>query len=481
MSLLLDALKKAELENEAQSKEENVNDDTADAMGIEPIDSVDANASSLPCAKNDPATQNVDTASQHDQENKLKLQTHVLPNMSFIKDQIEKAESSISTGLTLEPQYSQSEESVGTLTTNEKHPIALAESTPRMLAAQDIKDQSDSTPSFQPYRPKTNFSKPWFIAVSALSLMIIGSTGAYYFFERLNEISRESNLSRATPNTSIQDDIASMDSIRSTSNIKKEPLTSSNPKIDTNSLLQVKTDKVSVLTSATKILQKKRVTKPTQNPIQTTINDIRPRTSIDIIKKNRVNPLQELVQLAYRAYVNHNYTEANRLYRKVLSFKQNNRDALIGLAIIAHRSKQPNTARRYYKMILSLNPKDTQAASGLIGLMQGSNATENESRLKIMLENEPQAAHLHFTLGNQYVKQARWADAQQAFFQAYQAQPENADYAMNLAVSLDHIKQPRAALKYYQLALTLAKGKNVAFNVLDIAARVRTITQDITQ
>ena len=65
---------------------------------------------------------------------------------------------------------------------------------------------------------------------------------------------------------------------------------------------------------------------------------------------------------------------------------------------------------------------------------------------------------LHFTLGNQLAQQGRWAEAQQEYFKAFAAEPDNADFAYNLAVSLDHLRQPRLALEYYRRALALAEG-----------------------
>ena len=50
----------------------------------------------------------------------------------------------------------------------------------------------------------------------------------------------------------------------------------------------------------------------------------------------------------------------------------------------------------------------------------------------------------------------RWPDAQQAYFQAHQLQPDNPDYAFNLAVALEHIGQPKAALDFYRRAVQAA-------------------------
>ena len=145
---------------------------------------------------------------------------------------------------------------------------------------------------------------------------------------------------------------------------------------------------------------------------------------------------------------------------------------MLGLAIIAHRSHQPELARQYYKKILSLNPKDSQAIAGMFALQNASEAVQDESRLKLLIDQEPEAAHLHYALGNLFVRQGRWLDAQKAFFDAYHYDPANADYAYNLAVSLDQLDQAQAALQYYRLALQLAQGLTVSFNAGDVQQRI---------
>jgi len=81
---------------------------------------------------------------------------------------------------------------------------------------------------------------------------------------------------------------------------------------------------------------------------------------------------------------------------------------------------------------------------------------------------------LNFTLGNQLAQQGRWAEAQQEFFKAFAAEPDNADFAYNLAVSLDHLRQPKLALEYYQRAIALAKARGARF---DLGAAEGRVTQ----
>jgi Flp pilus assembly protein TadD len=93
-----------------------------------------------------------------------------------------------------------------------------------------------------------------------------------------------------------------------------------------------------------------------------------------------------------------------------------------------------------------------------------TDGTISESRVKTLLAADPSAHVLNFTLGNQLAQQGRWAEAQQEYFKAFAADPNNADFAYNLAVSLDHLRQSKLALEHYQRALALAEKRGASFD-----------------
>jgi tetratricopeptide (TPR) repeat protein len=97
--------------------------------------------------------------------------------------------------------------------------------------------------------------------------------------------------------------------------------------------------------------------------------------------------------------------------------------------------------------------------------------------LKSLIAGQPEAALLHFSLGNQYAQQSRWSEAQAAYFKAYSVDPENADYAFNLAVSLDQLHQGKLALEYYQRALALTDKRAVSFNPAQARLRVQELSK----
>ena len=145
--------------------------------------------------------------------------------------------------------------------------------------------------------------------------------------------------------------------------------------------------------------------------------------------------------------------EAQRDYEQVLRSDAKNTDALLGLATIAARQGQSEQAQGYYLRALESDPNDATAQAGLSNTRGQADPGLAESRLKSALAGQPESSALHFALGNVYSRQSRWSEAQQAYFRAYAAEPDNADIIFNLAVSLDQLHQNRLAAQYYQRAL----------------------------
>ena len=167
---------------------------------------------------------------------------------------------------------------------------------------------------------------------------------------------------------------------------------------------------------------------------------------------------------AYEALQADRLNDARRDYEQVLRSDAKNTDALLGLATIAVRQGQADNATELYLRVLEADPKDVNAKAGLINLKGQSDPALAESRLKTLLASQPDSAALNFALGNLLASQTRWSDAQQAYFRAHTAEPENADYLFNLAVSLDHLHQNKLAAQHYQSALNAAETYSAAFD-----------------
>lgn len=190
----------------------------------------------------------------------------------------------------------------------------------------------------------------------------------------------------------------------------------------------------------------------------------------------RLNPL--LTQ-AYAQLQSGDIEEARALYTRTNQAEPLNIDALLGLAYIAAQENRSDEAMKHYLRILHLNPRHAVAQGALIGLMGRADPTASESRLKQLIAREP-SPFLHFVLGNLYADQQQWTQAQQSYFQAHHLEPENPDYAYNLAVGLDHLRQSKPALTYYRRAEQLATAQGRSnFNLSHARERIRALSTQL--
>lgn len=182
-----------------------------------------------------------------------------------------------------------------------------------------------------------------------------------------------------------------------------------------------------------------------------------------------------LLEQAYQAYTAGELDRADAAWQKVLQADPRNADALHGLGAIAQQRRQPERAANYYLRAIEVDPKDALALSALTTLKGTTEPQQTESRLKNLLAEQPDSPYLNFALGNLYAGNARWADAQQAFFKAYVADPGHPDYLFNLAVSLDQLHQTRLAAQYYNQALTAAAQRPASFDTVQAAVRLKAL------
>jgi tetratricopeptide (TPR) repeat protein len=180
----------------------------------------------------------------------------------------------------------------------------------------------------------------------------------------------------------------------------------------------------------------------------------------------------------YAAYLAGDLAGARTEYQHALREEPANRDALLGIAALDVRAGRFEHAEAGYLRLLQADPRDSHALAALIALRAGrTDPVAAESRVKSVLADNPGSHVLNFTLGNQLAQQGRWAEAQQEYFRAYSAEPDNADFAYNLAVSLDQLRQPKLALDYYQRAIALAKSRGARFDVGGAETRAAQLTR----
>lgn len=168
--------------------------------------------------------------------------------------------------------------------------------------------------------------------------------------------------------------------------------------------------------------------------------------------------------------------EAAQAYEKLRVTDPDNPDVLLGLAVLAEQRGEREEAARLYARVLESDPRNAYAQAALIALIGMQEPAAAEARLRALIARQP-AAYLHFALGNLLAAQGRWSEAQAAYFEAQRLEPDAADYAFNLAVSLDHLGQARAAADYYQRALQLRQAGGGHFDPAQAVNRLQQLSR----
>jgi tetratricopeptide (TPR) repeat protein len=183
------------------------------------------------------------------------------------------------------------------------------------------------------------------------------------------------------------------------------------------------------------------------------------------IRLTRTRPEPDANAQAGYAKLQGNQLDAARHdYEQALKTDPNNVDTLLALAAIAQRQGRSADADRYQQRAIDADPRDPAAQAAVLGGASGGDQMANESRLKSALAAQPESGPLNFALGNLYARQGRWSEAQQVYFNAVAADADNPDYLFNLAISLDHLRQPKLAAQHYRLALDAAQRRPAAFD-----------------
>src|SRR5687767_12096365 len=196
-------------------------------------------------------------------------------------------------------------------------------------------------------------------------------------------------------------------------------------------------------------------------------------TRTEVTASRPVPQVHPSIAAGYAAYLAGDLAAARSEYEQALREEPTSRDALLGLAALDVRAARFETAEAAYLRLLQADPRDSHALAGLVALRAGrTDPLAAESRVKTVLADNPGSHVLNFTLGNQLAQQGRWAEAQQEYFRAFTGEPDNADFAYNLAVSLDHLRQSKLALEYYQRALALAKTRGGRFDPAAAESRI---------
>jgi tetratricopeptide (TPR) repeat protein len=186
------------------------------------------------------------------------------------------------------------------------------------------------------------------------------------------------------------------------------------------------------------------------------------RAPMKLVSRTPAAGVDPTLLAAYQAFSRGEDASAQQQYRQVLQRDVRNVDALLGMAAIAQRQGRDADAMGWYQKVLEIEPRNTIAQSAVVSLQVNADVIGSESRIKNMLAQQPESANLHAALGNLYAEQNQWALAQAAYFNASRFAPNSADYAFNVAISLDQLGKSNLALAQYQRALELLNSSGGA-------------------
>lgn len=201
-------------------------------------------------------------------------------------------------------------------------------------------------------------------------------------------------------------------------------------------------------------------------------------TDISIRKSSMSASLSMALNNGYTALQNGRYSEATLTYEAILKKKPKQIDALLGLANIYAHNGDLLAARRQYDKALIIRPSNKIAQIGLLYTYQTDNSAKGLELLQNLSVKYPNNPEILVAIGHKLAKQSKWFAAQQAYFKAYSAQPNNTLLAYNLAVSLDRMGKYSAASNFYKKALALNSASSPVINSRQIKSRLLEIGEN---
>jgi len=217
--------------------------------------------------------------------------------------------------------------------------------------------------------------------------------------------------------------------------------------------------------------------KPVQEPSEKNTESINGGSTSLSEKTSNADSTHQLLHHAYKAYKSGDYEAARRNYLGVIQRSPSNRDALLGMAALEIQANRPENSIFYYREVLKRAPLDNYAKAGLLSLSNfGDNIPKIESEVVTLLRENDDDAHLHFLLGNLRNEQNNWNAALRAYENALNLDKNNPDYAFNVAVTYDRLRQPEKALELYRQASVLSNFKTPSFSRASLATRIRELS-----
>lgn len=182
---------------------------------------------------------------------------------------------------------------------------------------------------------------------------------------------------------------------------------------------------------------------------------------------------ESLTEQAYQAYQQGDIDLAETRYRQALEQDQADIDAALGLAAILGQKNQLAESLEWYQLVLKTDPGNQFAIENMAAVAtQIDQSLIDERQLKNLLRRQADSPVLQMAMGHFYASQNDWFKAQPYYFESARLTPNNPNYRLNLAISLDHLGQYAEALEHYQQALMLSRGQDRDFDLAKVSQRI---------
>lgn len=182
--------------------------------------------------------------------------------------------------------------------------------------------------------------------------------------------------------------------------------------------------------------------------------------------------------LGYEAFERGDLSLARSHYLKAFDKNSKSLPALFGLGAVAAQKGEYYKALEYYRQILTISPYHPDAETAIAMLeSQVSESRQQDKKLKSLIHKNPENARLQAAMGKRYAQKKDWVNAQEQYFKAFDLAPNNASYAINLAISLDRLGQYKLAKQYYEEGLALTNPQTAKYDTSKIKQRLRTLNQ----
>jgi len=189
-------------------------------------------------------------------------------------------------------------------------------------------------------------------------------------------------------------------------------------------------------------------------------------TNIKIKKRVISTGVYSQLDSAYQALKIGNLGLAKSIYSKVLKSRPNQVDALLGLANIESHQGAKRNARELYEKVLVQEATNTTAQIGLLQTYSDKAPLAKQHVLEDLSNKYPNNINILMALGESLSSQSKWPRAQEVYFKGVSLQPNSTTFTYNLGVSLDQLGKTAAAITYYKKAVSLNKK---ASNPLDMS------------